>query len=642
MAPDNSTPLTDGLTPGTPAPFMPSAEEQNVDAGPAPAVPAQAPPTSLAMPGVPASATGPTVKAGQNFPNVSPGAPGSQGQTTDAHHSLIGRAFDQIAKNQINEWVQTPTGPQQVTRNAQPGEFARNILAAALTGLAAGYAPEVRGKGPGAAASAGFFAAQGRKDQLADKAAAQAQTEYKNKQEADRTTLEKGRYDMDWQRHLNEMQEFAHRERMWPLEERNANFNAAANQVRFYEDQDRIAENDKQFGMEKAKLNGEEVPMFDSDTEARDFAVKNMGQLKVNGRLPQLRHTVDPETGRAKTYLVTASGDQAPKDWVLLKGKDGMPQWAQYDGTKPPANIIPGADGKAQITRGKSADDMRLRNSEDQKTWISMRDHALDRELKLLEIGEKKEGKKEVTLWNEALNEYQKAGGKVEDMDPKYKPVFLKGMMPAFTAASNYANSLHKRAEAGENVPADEIAQADATVAYYSRINYQVLHGQPASVSFVTQLQRQGMTTDEVLKHVEDPANKWTPEDRQAARLKALAIPDPKMEARVQLLAQKTEQEASDMLAQAGVTGDVAQSLLEKAAIVRGKRVGATGPTNVITPANPQLAAIPTDQVLLQGPNGTQIVPVDSADAFLQRHPEYKKVGQGTKAPEAPTAIAEK
>jgi len=93
---------------------------------------------------------------------------------------MIGRVFNSIFTNKTTDWAQTDKGPVQVEREMAPGEVARGILAAAITGMAAGYSPSLRGKGAGTAASAGFTAVEGQKEQVEEKKAAQAQQTFKN------------------------------------------------------------------------------------------------------------------------------------------------------------------------------------------------------------------------------------------------------------------------------------------------------------------------------------------------------------------------------------------------------------------------------------------------------------------------------
>src|SRR5260370_30131616 len=75
--------------------------------------------------------------------------------TVEPHHNLLMSAFQDLAGGKKVTYRQTGNGPVPVRENLQPGEMARNILAAALTGLAGGF--KTRG-GPGGNKGAAFTA----------------------------------------------------------------------------------------------------------------------------------------------------------------------------------------------------------------------------------------------------------------------------------------------------------------------------------------------------------------------------------------------------------------------------------------------------------------------------------------------------
>ncbi|MDE2106156.1 MAG: hypothetical protein KGL39_53530, partial [Patescibacteria group bacterium] len=155
-------------------PNAPVTTPPDVTAGAAPPADlAAAAPVPTAAPAGPPTPTGATV-----FP-ARPGAP-----VSDEHHRMIGRVFNTIFTNKTEDWAQTPQGPVKVQREMAPGEVARGILAAAVTGMAAGYAPAVRGRGPGAAASAGFEAAKEQREADAATKERQAQEQFKTAGEA--------------------------------------------------------------------------------------------------------------------------------------------------------------------------------------------------------------------------------------------------------------------------------------------------------------------------------------------------------------------------------------------------------------------------------------------------------------------------
>src|SRR6267143_5427902 len=88
-------------------------------------------------------------------PNAVPGS-------VEPHHGLLMSAFQDLAGGKKTTYRQTENGPVPVKENLQPGEMARSILAAALTGLAGGFKAG-RGKGAAGAFSAGFEAEEAAK-----------------------------------------------------------------------------------------------------------------------------------------------------------------------------------------------------------------------------------------------------------------------------------------------------------------------------------------------------------------------------------------------------------------------------------------------------------------------------------------------
>ncbi len=99
----------------------------------------------------------------------------------DSKH-VLGEIFQTLAGGQKKVWQQTPNGPVATYQDLKPGEMARGILAAAITGLAGGYDPANRGKGPAmsAAFSGGFKANKERVEKKEADEAAEAQKQFQN------------------------------------------------------------------------------------------------------------------------------------------------------------------------------------------------------------------------------------------------------------------------------------------------------------------------------------------------------------------------------------------------------------------------------------------------------------------------------
>jgi hypothetical protein len=107
-----------------------------------------------------------------------PGTPAAAAQ----HHGVLGEIFQTLAGGKKKEWQQTESGPVATYRDLKPGEMARGILAAAITGLAGGYDPANRGRGPAmsAAFSGGFKAEQQAREKQEAGAEQEAQQQFKN------------------------------------------------------------------------------------------------------------------------------------------------------------------------------------------------------------------------------------------------------------------------------------------------------------------------------------------------------------------------------------------------------------------------------------------------------------------------------
>lgn len=148
---------------------------------------AATPPESLPGPVGGAPSAPPMPTPGTVFPSKSGMSP------ADQHHSMIGRVFNSIFTNKTTDWAQTPNGPVQVEREMAPGEVARGILAAAITGMAAGYSKPTDREGrampgsgsAGAAFGRGFQAVGAQREDVEAKKAAAAQQTFKNVGEAE-------------------------------------------------------------------------------------------------------------------------------------------------------------------------------------------------------------------------------------------------------------------------------------------------------------------------------------------------------------------------------------------------------------------------------------------------------------------------
>lgn len=106
------------------------------------------------------------------------------------HHSAVGQIFHGVYSalgggRPVMTGHATPEGTPE-TRPGNPGDWARGIIAGALTGLAAGSGPAARAGSPASGLGQGAVAQQEQVQQQSQQLRGQAQQEFQNKQETDR------------------------------------------------------------------------------------------------------------------------------------------------------------------------------------------------------------------------------------------------------------------------------------------------------------------------------------------------------------------------------------------------------------------------------------------------------------------------
>jgi hypothetical protein len=139
----------------------PAPDQSAAPAAPAAAAPAVAP------------AAGPVAPPQSRLQNVE-----------DGTKHVLGDIFQTIAGGKKIVYQQGPNGePVKTYQDLKPGEMARGILAAALTGLAAGYDPARRGKGPAmsSAFAGGFNAETEQREKNQGQQRAEAEQDFSNK-----------------------------------------------------------------------------------------------------------------------------------------------------------------------------------------------------------------------------------------------------------------------------------------------------------------------------------------------------------------------------------------------------------------------------------------------------------------------------
>ena len=179
-------------------------QDLSADTGGGPTSPAAVPATA---PAAPAPAT-----TSAAAPAAAP-TPGTQA-AADQHHGILGEIFQTLAGGKKKEWVVPADGgaPVATYRDLKPGEMARGILAAAITGLAGGYDPANRGKGPAMASAfaGGFKANEQRVEKKQGQEEKEAQEQFKNQNISEEMAFRKQKNARDQQESLLNMAKTQH------------------------------------------------------------------------------------------------------------------------------------------------------------------------------------------------------------------------------------------------------------------------------------------------------------------------------------------------------------------------------------------------------------------------------------------------
>src|SRR5208282_2787823 len=183
-------------SPDVQQPVAPSPEQQGDTASSGPQT------TPVAAP----QQTQPSVTPQQTPAPTSSSATASPSQLSPADKTkhVLGEIFQTIAGGKQKVWEQTPNGPVATYKDLAPGQIARGILAAAITGLASGYDPANRGKGPAmsSAFASGFKGEQEQRDKQATQQKQEAQETFTNKNASDELLMKKQRFAAEQQQSI--------------------------------------------------------------------------------------------------------------------------------------------------------------------------------------------------------------------------------------------------------------------------------------------------------------------------------------------------------------------------------------------------------------------------------------------------------
>ena len=324
-------------------------------------------------------------------------------------HGILGDIFQNLAGGKKTVWTQTPDGPVASKVDLKPGEMARGILAAALTGMAAGSMP---GAGQGAF-GLGFNAQQKQTEQNTDKAKEAAQTTFKNKQAADELTIRKQQSAMEQQEGIKRLQadDDLHAESLQKI--RQGDFSFSEEYLRKDQEQaDRLALQQKAGMVPLIMPDGSPAPEFATPDEAMAWANANPKIAVKKGNYYNVP-THDPETHRWMMMEVPKTWDDL--QWLgVEKNSDGTPK-KDADG-----NMIPNGDfkvnGKAVAPGGQITQHQLY---ESQQNELGLQTKKVDLEDAQVRLQNATMNYKKDARINEAQEEYDRANGDPLAVDPQ-------------------------------------------------------------------------------------------------------------------------------------------------------------------------------------------------------------------------------
>lgn len=350
-------------------------------------------PTSIpAAGGAPAKPTGQTPPANLGAPDKQPTLAGAdRGGGFSNSHGVLGEIFQTLAGGKKVVWQQTDQGPVKTYEELKPGEMARGILAAAITGLASGYDPARRGKGPAmsSAFSAGFKGEQEARDKQEAMQEKDAQEEFKNKGIAEERMLARAR-------DAREQQASLERSQQWALNSKEQENRIARGEIddkhtmyEWNQKQEMHMQNLKNLGAEIMKI-GDQPLTFHSHQEAEDWITKSVANHNIAIGNHDTTFEQDPVTGDWSIYQLPKDRNR-PRWFGVELDADGNPKIDPK--TKKmvvdKANPFYDMNGKPTVPadrmtpqefydRNEKTLDLRAKRQMQEATAMELRDKALD------------------------------------------------------------------------------------------------------------------------------------------------------------------------------------------------------------------------------------------------------------------------
>jgi hypothetical protein len=272
----------------------------------------------------------------ENQPAPQPKKPVPNGDDLNFHHGALGEIFQTLAGGKKKEWTQTENGPVATYRDLKPGEMARGILAAAITGLAGGYDSANRGKGPAMsdAFSGGFKANEKRVEKQQGKEEGEAQDQFKNDNLSQERALRK-------HADAREQQKFIQESQLSNLRQHQLRDEIARGEISDKSLKDTTDEQDmlkaqhlESFGATKA-LGADGKPLEFLDAHALSiYANDPAHKMQVFGAPGQYKIVPQRDPSTNKFYIYHMAPDDDTPQWLGVKlDKDRQPM-LDKDGDK--------------------------------------------------------------------------------------------------------------------------------------------------------------------------------------------------------------------------------------------------------------------------------------------------------------------
>ncbi|MGA7833672.1 MAG: hypothetical protein WCA31_00515, partial [Acidimicrobiales bacterium] len=286
--------------------------------------------------------TTPMVPAPATSSSAQPQAPGWT-QDHGAKH-VLGEIFQTLAGGKKIVYTQGPNGPVKTYQDLKPGEMARGILAAAITGLASGYDPANRGKGP--AMSSAFASGYKGEDQerkgLEAQKEQEAQQQFTNQGIAEERKLRLQKAAQDQQESATRMAESTAHTKI--MVDEAAEHKELFTETRNQHNLDQINQNDADRNSMTVLRDGLGRPRtFATWEEAHEALLKDPNQLLHPGEY-DTKIDMDPISSMYTVYEKPKGYDTKETERFAKLDKDGNPE-RDKDGNYIP-NGQKGPDGQ--------------------------------------------------------------------------------------------------------------------------------------------------------------------------------------------------------------------------------------------------------------------------------------------------------